>query len=90
MRHVVGFTKKITEQPFHTIEINGEAAPFNTGQFVKIGPSGDWLQVYQIGPRVYADQLYTTVVIGELPPAGALSDGENWSDAPDWTSARSQ
>lgn len=90
MRHIVGFTKKITEQPFRTVEINDQPAPFNVGQVVKMEPSGDWLQIYQIGTRIYEDQLYTTVVIGDLPPAGALSDGENWSEAPDWTNAQRQ
>lgn len=87
MRHVVGFTKKITEQPFHIVEIDSQPAPFNVGQFVKMEPLGDWLQIYQVGTRIYDDQLYTTVVIGDLPPAGALSDGENWSNAAEWSSS---
>ncbi|MGV1757487.1 MULTISPECIES: hypothetical protein [Rhizobium] len=90
MRHVVGFTKKITEQPFHILEISDQPVPFSVGQFVKTEPTGNWLQIYQIGTRINDDQLYTTVVIGDLPPAGALSDGENWSEAPDWTGGRRQ
>ena len=90
MRHVVGFTKKITEHPFHILEIGDQPVPFNVGQFVKIEPVGNWLQIYQVGTRIYPDQLCTTIVIGDLPPAGALSDGENWSDAADWTVSRGQ
>ncbi|MDE1992949.1 MAG: hypothetical protein KGI75_10625 [Rhizobiaceae bacterium] len=84
MRHLVGFTKKITEPPFYVIETDGHAAVFNVGQFVKIEQSGNWLQIYQIGTQVYLDQLFTTVVVNDPLPAGALGDGENWSDAPDW------
>jgi hypothetical protein len=85
MRHIIGFTKKLTDRPFHVIETEGQASPFTVGQFVKVEPSGDWLQILQIGTQVYVNELYTTVVVGDPPPAGSLSDGENWSDAADWS-----
>jgi hypothetical protein len=85
MRHLVGFTQNITDRPFHVVETEGAASPFNVGQFVKAEPSGDWLQIFQIGTQVYVDELYTTVLVGEPLPAGSLSGGENWSDAADWS-----
>lgn len=84
MRHLIGFTKKVTEQPFHLVETDSQSPQFTVGQAVKIEPSANWLQIYQIGTRVYPDELHTTVIVGDLTPAGALSDGENWSGAPDW------
>ena len=84
MRHIIGFTKKVTEEPFHIVETDGQTTAFNIGQFVKIEQSDSWLQIYQIGTQVYPDRLFTTVVVSAPPPAGALGDGENWSEAPDW------
>ena len=88
MRHVVGFTKKITEQPFHIVE--DQTLQFSVGQFVKIEPSDDWLQIYQVGTQVHVDRLYITVIVGDPLPSGSLSKGENWSAAVDWTKSYPQ
>jgi hypothetical protein len=88
MRHVVGFTKKITEQPFHIVE--DQTLQFSVGQFVKIEPSDDWLQIYQVGTQVHVDRLYITVIVGDPLPGGSLSKGENWSAAVDWTKSYPQ
>ncbi|WP_112802059.1 hypothetical protein [Rhizobium sp. SYY.PMSO] len=85
MRHVIGFAKKISEQPFHIVETDSQSPPFAVGQAVKIEAAGGWFQIYQIGTRVYPTELYTTLIVGDLPPAGVLSDGEDWSNAYDWT-----
>jgi hypothetical protein len=88
MRHVVGFTKTITKQPFHIVE--DQSLQFSVGQFVKIAPSDDWLQIYQVGTQVYVDRLYMTVIVGDPLPGGSLSKGENWSAAVDWTKSYPQ
>lgn len=90
MRHVVGFTTKITESPFYIAEMDGEVAQFSVGQLVKIEPSStEWLQIYQIGTQVFQDRIYTTIFVGAIQPAGTLNSSDAiWADAPYWTASR--
>jgi hypothetical protein len=84
MRYVVGFTKNVTEPPFHVVKTTDQPLHLNAGQFVKIDAATDWFQIYQIGTRIFEDRIFTTIVVGEPRPTGTLTNDENWSNAADW------
>jgi hypothetical protein len=77
VKHFVGFVLQVKDRPHPVIEIDGPASGFSTGQLVRLEHLGQgWFQVQQICTEVRAQQLNTTVVLGTLAPAGALSADE--------------
>ena len=73
MKYFVGFVLQVKDRPHPIIETS--AAPgFSAGQLVRVEQLGQgWFQVQQVYTEILPEQINTTVLLGTLAPAGALS-----------------
>lgn len=77
MRHFIGFVLQVNDRPHPIIETDGAAPGFSAGQLVRVEQLGQgWFQVQQIYTEILSEQINTTVLLGTLAPAGALSADE--------------
>ncbi len=77
MRYYIGFVLQVTDRPHPIIETDGAAPGFSAGQLVRVEQLGQgWFQVQQVYTEVLPEQINTTVLLGTLAPAGALSADE--------------
>ncbi|WP_426232110.1 hypothetical protein [Pararhizobium sp. DWP3-4] len=77
MRYFVGFALQVKDRPHPIIETDGAAPGFSAGQLVRVEQLGQgWFQVQQVYTEVLPEQINTTVLLGTLAPAGALSADE--------------
>ena len=77
MRHFIGFVMQVNDRPHPIIETGGAAPGFSAGQLVRVEQLGQgWFQVQQIYTEILSEQINTTVLLGTLAPAGALSADE--------------
>jgi hypothetical protein len=87
VKHFIGFVMQVEDRPHPIIEVRGATPIFSAGQLVRVEQLGPgWLHVQQVYTEVLPEQLNTTVLLGTLAPAGALSSDEAIAvlDAEDW------
>ena len=76
MRYFVGFVLQVKDRPHPIIE-TGAAPGFSAGQLVRVEQLGKgWFEVQQLYTEVLPEQINTSVLLGTLAPAGALSADE--------------
>jgi hypothetical protein len=77
VRYFVGFVIQVKDHPHPIIEVNGASSGFSAGQLVRVQQLGQkWFQVQQVYTEILSEQINTTVLLGTLAPAGALSADE--------------
>ncbi|MDW5318486.1 hypothetical protein [Rhizobium sp. PL01] len=77
MNYFVGFVMQVKDKPNPIVNFGGSAPGFSAGQLVRVEQLGQgWFQVQQVYIEVLPGQINTTVLLGTLAPAGALSADE--------------
>lgn len=77
MKYFVGFVLQVKDRPHPIIEIDGSGPSFTAGQLIRVEQLGQgWFQVQQVYAEVLPGQINTTVLLGTIAPAGALSADE--------------
>jgi hypothetical protein len=77
VRYFIGFVMQVKDRPHPIIETEGPSPCFSAGQLVRVEQLGDtWFQVQQVYTEILPQQINTTVLLGTLAPAGALSADE--------------
>jgi hypothetical protein len=77
VKYFVGFALQVKDRPHPIIELDGATPGFSAGQLVRVEQLGQgWFHVQQVYTEVLPEQINTTLLIGTLAPAGALSADE--------------